>query len=238
VVGVLGCHPEDTARPAAAATCTSPGLPAEKGAAIAVEGPMSSAGASTSDFDTRSPGTAPTLTSATKAHDGYRTRRSCGRGARVAVKKAVTAAIDRIATVDPVLAGHLRSHIRTRLTWPTSRLPTTRWNGCRTEPPRHLRRRPRPVQMSTRMHALAMAAAPGLSEDTHGVDPAQMFTAPGRPPRDRQARTRGWGRRVHLSLGSGPDGGCRPASESGYTRKPSWMIDSATARRAALLLRA
>jgi hypothetical protein len=109
---------------------------------------------------------------------------------------------------------------------------------CCTEPPRHLRRRPRPVQMSTRMHALAMAAAPGLSEDTHGVDPAQMFTAPGRPPRDRQARTRGWGRRVHLSLGSGPDGGCRPASESGYTRKPSWMIDSATARRAALLLRA
>ena len=33
---------------------------------------MSSADGSTNDFDTRSPRTAPTLTSAPKAHDGYR----------------------------------------------------------------------------------------------------------------------------------------------------------------------
>jgi hypothetical protein len=45
-----------------------------------------------------------------------RTTGSSQERARVAVKKAITAAIDRIATVDPVLADHLRRRIRTGLT--------------------------------------------------------------------------------------------------------------------------
>ena len=40
---------------------------------------------------------------------------SSGERARVAVQKAITAAIDRIATVDEPLARHLRSCIRTGL---------------------------------------------------------------------------------------------------------------------------
>jgi anti-sigma regulatory factor (Ser/Thr protein kinase) len=48
------------------------GITAEKGAAIALEGPTSSAGTPTSGVDTRSPGMAPTLTPAPKAHDGFR----------------------------------------------------------------------------------------------------------------------------------------------------------------------
>ena len=45
-----------------------------------------------------------------------RTTGSSQERARVAVKKAITAAIERIATVDPVLADHRRSRIRTGLT--------------------------------------------------------------------------------------------------------------------------
>jgi hypothetical protein len=38
-----------------------------------------------------------------------------GERARVAVKKAISSSIDRVATVDEALARHLRAHVRTGL---------------------------------------------------------------------------------------------------------------------------
>jgi anti-sigma regulatory factor (Ser/Thr protein kinase) len=96
--------------PAAAATCTPPASP-EKGAVITLEGPTSSAGASTNHVDPRGPGTAPTLTSPPKAHDGYRHEAFLWKGEQEFLAGSVPFVRDGLRASQPVLVAVIQARI-------------------------------------------------------------------------------------------------------------------------------
>ena len=87
------------------------GITAEKGAVIAFEGPTSTTGASTNDFDTGSPGTAPTLTSAPKPHDGFRHEAFLWKGEQEFLSGAVPFIRDGLRAGQPVLVAVIQARI-------------------------------------------------------------------------------------------------------------------------------
>jgi anti-sigma regulatory factor (Ser/Thr protein kinase) len=110
VVRAQGCHPEDAPPSCRSGDVHATGSP-EKGAVIALEGPASSAGASTNHVDTRSPGTPAALSSPLKAHDGYRHEAFLWKGEQEFLYGSVPFIRDGLRAGQPVLLAVIQGRI-------------------------------------------------------------------------------------------------------------------------------
>jgi len=87
------------------------GTTAEKGVVIASEGPASSAGVSTHDFDIPAPGLTQTLTSAQKAHAGFRHEAFLWSGGQEFLAGSVLFIRDGLRASQPVLVAVTQTRI-------------------------------------------------------------------------------------------------------------------------------